>query len=275
MNKKVNVNFDKLKVSLFFIPLCLLVIISVFLYVNDSLNVSNYVRIQKDAFYYMNNFLGQYPNFEYNLTQLGDASVFLSFIIFLILYTPKIWESLLTASLASLIFSFTLKRIFSVPRPAQVFDNNTFIITGKAIVGNTSLPSGHALTMVTILTVLMYGFTPKSKINRIFYIIMFFLIALVLITTRVGVGAHYPLDVLIGGIIGYICALIGIFGSRKYEIWAWIGNKKFCPLFMVLIIGCSITLIIKIINQNFIIYYLALLALIVSLYKFIHVYTKK
>jgi len=275
MNKKVNINFDKLKLSLFFIPLCLLVIISVFLYVNDSLNVSNYVRIQKDAFYYMNNFLGQYPNFEYNLTQLGDASVFLSFIIFLILYTPKIWESLLTASLASRIFSFILKRIFSVPRPAEVFDNDTFIITGKAAVGYSSLPSGHALTMITILTVLMYGFMPKRKINKIFYKIIFLLIGLLLVSTRVGVGAHYPLDVVIGGIIGYICGLIGIFGSRKYEIWTWIGNKKFCPLFMVLIIGCSITLIIKIINQNFIIYYLALLALIVSLYKFIHVYTKK
>jgi membrane-associated phospholipid phosphatase len=218
MNKNVITNFDKLKLSLFFIPFCLLVMISIFLYVNHSLNVSNYVKIQKDVFYDMNNFLGQYPNFEYNLTQIGDASIFLSFIIFLILYTPKIWESLLTASLASLIFSFTLKRIFSVPRPAQVFDNNTFIITGKAIVGNSSLPSGHALTMVTILTILMYGFMPKGLINRIFYKIMFLLIALLLISTRVGVGAHYPLDVLIGGIIGYICGLIGIFVSRKYGL---------------------------------------------------------
>jgi hypothetical protein len=79
MNKNVITNFEKLKLSLFFIPFCLLVMISIFLYVNHSLNVSNYVKIQKDVFYDMNNFLGQYPNFEYNLTQIGDASIFLSF----------------------------------------------------------------------------------------------------------------------------------------------------------------------------------------------------
>jgi H+/Cl- antiporter ClcA len=104
---------------------------------------------------------------------------------------------------------------------------------------------------------------------------MFLLIALLLISTRVGVGAHYPLDVLIGGIIGYICGLIGIFVSRKYKIWTWINNKRYYPLFIVVIISCCITLIIKIINQNFIIFHLALITLILSLYKFIYVYTKK
>lgn len=275
MNTKVSNNFAKLKQTLFLVPLFLIIVIVIFLYNENALNIDGYIQIQKDCFYFMNHYLGQYPNFEYNITQLGDASVFLSFIILLILYAPKIWETLITASLISLLFSFVLKRLFCVPRPAQIFDDNTFIIVGKKAVGFSSLPSGHAITMITVLTILMFGFMPKSQINKVLYKIIYLIIALILISTRVGVGAHFPLDVIIGGFIGYICALIGIFINQKYRLWNFLCKTNYYPLFMVIIIICSISLLFKIKNDNLIVYYLALISLFVSLYKFTHVYIKK
>ena len=275
MNTNVINNYSKLKLSLFFLPLFLLITIVSFLYHHDALYADKYVQIQKDCFFFINHHLGQYPTIEFNLTQIGDASIFLSFLIIFIVYAPKLWESLLSASLVSLLFSYLLKKIFLVPRPAQVFANDSFIIIGKKAVGFASLPSGHSITVFTTLTVLLFAFMPKKLNYKILWAFSIISIGLIIVFTRVGVGAHHPLDVIIGSIIGYISGLIGIFISRKYKIWNWINNKKYYPIFIVLILICCISLIIKIINDNLIVFYLALFSLFVSLYKIIYVFVKK
>ena len=111
MNTNVINNYSKLKPSLFFLPLFMLLIIGLFLYSQHCLSTSKYIQIQKDSFFFINHYLGQYPNIEYNLTQLGDASIFLSFLMLFVVYAPKIWESLLSASLVSLLFSCTLRQL--------------------------------------------------------------------------------------------------------------------------------------------------------------------
>lgn len=275
MNTNVINNYSKLKLSLFYLPLFLLIAIVLFLYSQDSLSTFKYIQIQKDCFFFINHHLGQYPNIEYNLTQLGDASIFLSFLIIFVVYAPKIWESLLSASLASLLFCSTLKNIFLVPRPSEVFDNASFIIVGKTAGGFGSLPSGHSITAFTILTVLLFAFMPKKLRYKFLWIFSVLIIGLIIVSSRVGVGAHYPLDVITGSIIGYISGLIGIFISRKYKIWAWVNNKKYYPVFIITILICCVSLIMKIINQNYLVFYLALISLFVALYKIIYVYVKK
>ena len=275
MNVIVKTNYSKLKPTLFFLPLLLLLIIFLLLYNHGSLNANNYIQVQKDCFYYINYNLGQYPNITYNLTQIGDASIFLSFLIIFIVYAPKMWEALLSASLVSLIFSNFLKNLFLVPRPSEVFDNSSFIIIGKAATGFASLPSGHSITVFTTLTVLLYAFMPKNLKYKILWVSSIVMVGLIIVFTRVGVGAHYPLDVIIGSIVGYISGLIGIFISQNYKIWHWVNNKKYYPFFMVLIIVSCVALINKISNENLVLFYLALISLFVSLYKIIYVYVKK
>ena len=275
MNTNVFNNFAKLKWYLFLWPVFFIITIVLFLFRNDALNIDGYIQIQKDCFYFINHYLGQYPNIEYNLTQFGDASIFLSFLIILIIYAPKIWESLLSTLLVSAIFSKVFKEIFLVPRPAEALDNNSFIIIGKKAVGFASLPSGHSITVFAILTILMFAFMPKKVKYKALWFVFIITTGLILVFTRVGIGAHYPLDVITGSIIGYISGLLGIFISRKYKIWNWINNKKYYPIFIVSILICCISLIIKIINESFIVFYLALISLFVSLYKFIYVYIKK
>ncbi|MBG6062297.1 membrane-associated phospholipid phosphatase [Flavobacterium sp. CG_9.1] len=234
-----------------------------------------YIQIQKNSFFFINHNLGQYPSVEYNLTQIGDASIFLSFLIILIVYAPKLWESLLSASLVSLLFSYILKKTFLVPRPAEVFANNSFIIIGKKAVGFASLPSGHSITVFTTLTILLFAFNPKRLKYKILWASFIILSGLVIVFSRVGVGAHYPLDVIFGSIIGYISGLIGIFISRRYKIWTWINDKKYYPIFIITVLICCISLIMKIINENLIVFDLALISLFVALYTIIYVYIKK
>ncbi len=275
MNTNVIANYSKLKLSLFLIPLFFLTAIVLFLYSQDALSVVKYVEIQKNCFIFLNSKLSQFPNIIYNLTQVGDALIFLSFLTIFIVYAPKIWEALLSGSLVSAIFSNVLKNFFSVPRPAEAFDHNSFVIIGRTMPGFSSLPSGHSITVFTILTVLLFAFLSKKLHYKILWILFIISIGLILVFTRVGVGAHYPLDVITGSIIGVISGLLGIFISRKYKIWNWINNKKYYPIFIVLLLVCSGIVIDRIITMNLIIFYLTLLSLIVSLYKIIYVYVKK
>jgi len=275
MNENVINNYSKLKPSVFILPIFLLVTIFLFLYSKDALHADKYVQIQKDSFFFINYNLGQFPNIIYNITQLGDASIFLSFLSIFIVYAPKIWESLISASLVSLIFSSLLKNIFLVPRPAVVFDNNSFVIIGKTAVGHASLPSGHSITVFTTLTVLLFAFMPEKLKYKILWVFFTIIAGLIIVFTRVGVGAHYPLDVITGSIIGYISGLIGIFINQKFKIWTWISNKKYYPIFILLMLICCVSLIIKIIDENLIIYYLALISLFFPFYKITYAVIKK
>jgi len=274
-NASVIDNSNKVKVSLFYIPLFLLTAIFFYLYFAGALSVERYVEIQKDIFIDINSTLGQFPSLMLNLTQLGDALIFLSFLTLLIIYAPKFWESLISASIVSAILSKFLKVLFSVPRPAAILDNETFIIIGKKLVGHSSLPSGHSITTFTIITVLMYAFMPKKISSKVAWVILLIGLGFIIISTRVGVGAHFPLDVIIGGIIGYISGLIGIFISKNDKLWAWIGNPKYYPFFIILFMVCCVVLGTKIYKENLLIYYLSMISLIVSLYKIIYVYIKK
>jgi membrane-associated phospholipid phosphatase len=275
MNTGVITNYARLKPSLFYLPILLLVAIVLLLYSRDDLSADKYIQVQKNAFFFINYHLGQFPKILYNLTQIGDASVFLAFLSIFILYAPKMWEALLSASLLSLIFSNVLKNIFGVARPAVVFDNNSFIIIGNKAVGHASLPSGHSITVFTTLTVLLFAFMPEKLQYKILWVSFIIITGLMIGFTRVGVGAHYPLDVITGSIIGYISGLIGIFISREFKIWAWINNTKYYPVLMVLMLVCCISLISGMINENLVIYYLAVASLFFAFYKIIYVFVKK
>lgn len=275
MNVKVNNNYSKLKPCLFYLPISLLAAITLFLYHKDALHTDKYVEIQKDAFIFINYNLGRFPDIIYNLTQLGDASIILSILSIFILYAPKIWEALISASLASLVFSVGLKNIFRVPRPAVVFDNNCFVIIGKKTVGFASLPSGHSITVFTTFTVLLFALMPEKLPNKILWVLFTIITGLMISFTRVGVGAHYPLDVIIGSIVGYISGLAGIFISRKCSIWAWVNNKKYYPLFILLLLACFVSLISQIIDKNLIILYFVLICLIVPIYKMAYAFIKR
>ncbi|MBZ4192431.1 phosphatase PAP2 family protein [Niabella beijingensis] len=268
-------NYSRLKTVLFILPIFLLITIILQLYSQNALSVDGYIQIQKGLFFSINYNLGQYPNLQFNLTQFGDALIFLSFLSIFIIYVPKIWEALIPGLLVSALFSCPLKKIFAVPRPAAMFTNNSFIIIGEKLSGSNSLPSGHSVTIFTILTVLLFAFTPQKLKYKTLFFLCVIIMGLVLGFTRVGVGAHYPLDVIVGSIIGYISGLIGIFISRKYKFFTWVNNKKCYPVFILLfLIGC-IMLMNKIINENLIIFYLAFVSLIVSLYKITNIYAKK
>jgi membrane-associated phospholipid phosphatase len=171
----------------------LIALVIFFLYRENALNVDSYIKIQKDSFFFINSKLSQFPNVIYNLTQLGDALISLSLLSIFLIYAPVVWESLISASLISMIFSSSLKNYFAVPRPAAVFDHSSFVIIGKVLPGHSSLPSGHSITVFTTLTVLLFAFLSQKNRYHILTFLFIIVVGFMLAFTRVGVGVgfHY------------------------------------------------------------------------------------
>ncbi len=149
------------------------------------------------------------------------------------------------------------------------------------------------MTIFIVITLLLFAFMPrKNKFYQFIWTIFILSVGLTIAFSRVGVGAHFPLDVITGSAIGYILAMIGIsitgsaigyilamIGIRinnKVNWWNWIENKKYYPIFIILLIlwgGVIITL--KILKTNLIIYYISLIPLIITLYLIIKKYVQK
>jgi len=275
LNTKVIENYSRLKLSLFLVPLFVLSAIVCFLYSKNALSVAGYIAVQKEWFYYINSHYSQFPHLIYNLTQLGDAFIFLSIVSILVVYAPKVWEALLSASVVSALLSNVLKNLFAVPRPAASFDNATFTIIGKTLTGHNSLPSGHSITAFTMLTVLLFSFMPKKISYKIGWTLVIIVTGLLIVFTRVGLGAHYPLDTITGSCIGVISGLAGIFISQKYPIWSWMTTKKYYPVLIAMFLVCAVVAITKIMNENLVVFYFTFLCLLNSLYKISYVYIKK
>lgn len=275
INKSAIQNLNKVKLTYLFFPLLLLAIIAGYLYVCDAWSMHNYIRIQEAAFFFLNLRLSEFPEIIYNLTQLGDALIILSLLAILLIYIPSIWEPLISASLISCVLCCSLKWLVRMPRPAAVLERDSFVIVGKVYVGYNSLPSGHAITIFTTFTVLLFALMPKANVAKLVWTILIVSAAILISLTRVGVGAHYILDITFGSIIGYISAILGILFNRSYRIWRWIGDIQYYPFLILLLMTCTWLIIVQIIDENLAIYYLSSITLLMTIYIMTKHYVKK
>lgn len=273
LEETVQYNFKKVKLRLLFIPVVLLITIAFFLFKLDALTIEGYINVQKEVFFELNKELSKFSSLQFNLTQLGDVLIFFPFLTIFMLYAPKLWESLLTSALISLIFSATLKKLFSVPRPAAIFDVDSFTIIGRTLKGSTSLPSGHSIATFVVLSVVLFAFMPKK--NKILWSISIIVLGIIIALSRVGVGAHYPIDVLVGCIIGYVSAIIGIVLDRKIKLFTWIKNKKTYPILLLLLLVLGVAIVKKITVYNLLVFYISLFFLGITLYLMTNIYVKK
>ncbi|MCB0464901.1 MAG: phosphatase PAP2 family protein [Aequorivita sp.] len=269
-------NFRKVKLWLLIPPFLLLISFFLFFSFSKGTNfVDEYVESQKTLFYFLNSNLSEYPNLQFNLTQLGDALILYPLVIIFLFYAPRLWQALLTSSIITLIVSAVLKNIFAVPRPAAMFDNDSFVIVGKTLSGHTSLPSGHSMTAIMTITILLYAFMPKKNFHKIAWSLLLLALGLLITFSRVGVGAHYPFDVIIGGTIGYLAAIIGIKLNKNVGWLNWIKNKRFYPIFMLILLIWAFLIVKKIVALNLPIFYLSLLSLVITFFIITNAYVKR
>ena len=120
------------------------------------------------------------------------------FLIFWVFYFTKMkmkaFSLLLNSSLAAWLISEIIKNLTAIARP---FIENPLIIEK-----GFSFPSQHSAVMMA-LAVTVFGLNRKLGI-------WVFVSALVVGLSRIVLGVHYPIDVLIGWILGFIVGVIFI-----------------------------------------------------------------
>jgi membrane-associated phospholipid phosphatase len=276
LNNKVTNNFKIVKLCFLIPPLLLLISFFIYFFFSKAPNfIEEYAACQKDLFHFLNSEMSKYPNFQFNITQLGDALIFFPFLIIFLYYAPKLWQALLTSSIFSLLISATFKTVFAVPRPAAIYDNNSLVIIGKRTIGLTSLPSGHSITAFMIITILLYAFMPKKISHKIAWSVLLFTFGFMIAFSRVGIAAHYPFDVIIGCAIGYFVAIIGIKVNNNVNWLEWIKNKKVDPFFILILLIGAFLIIKKIVALNLPIFYLSLLSLVITFFIITNAYVKR
>lgn len=275
MNSATTNNLAKVKWTYFILPCLLLLLIFCYLAYKHALSKTAYIQVQKEFFLTGNHALSDYPQLMINLTQFGDVVVILSFLAILLALAPKCWECFINAIIVSGIFTMILKPLFAIKRPAAALLHEKFVIIGPKLDGHNSFPSGHSITTFTILSVILFAFMPTRLHHRILWSFCICSIGLVLISTRIGVGAHYPIDVLSGAIFGYLSAIIGILITKKVHLWNWIANIKKYPILIAFLITLCVGMVLKIMDANLLVFYMALISLLVSLFVIAKTYVQQ
>ena len=267
LNTRVMTNFKAVKGTYYILPITVFIVafaIPLFLN-NESSFIDRYIDVQKELFYTLNATLSSFPRLQLNLTQLGDVVLLFPLVSIFVLYAPKLWEVIIISTLISLVVSAGLKDIFSIPRPAAVFDNDSFVIIGRTLNSNSSLPSGHSISIFIIITLVFLAFIPKKNSYKCCWFLLMLSLGLLISFSRVGVGAHYPLDVISGSAIGALLAMISIPINNSMSWGTPLKHKKQTLLIIVLELLWMGLVIQRIITKNLVVTYLALVALIITL----------
>ncbi len=159
-------------------------------------------------------------------TYFGDA-LFMLMALLLAQRRPEILWLGLIAALLSTLSSNTLKSIFDAARPGTILPPDSFRLVGP-LYFSRSFPSGHAITAFVLAGTL--GFFASPGIRRALLGAAF-----VVAFSRVGVGAHWPLDALAGAAVGCGCVRVAALIAPRLD---W-GLKPVAQRVLVLLLALT------------------------------------
>ncbi len=161
------------------------------------------------------------------LTLIGDASFTPLPLVFFLRRRPDLpWAALLAACLAQVI-THTLKPLINEPRPPAVLD---ITVLGPHLM-HGGFPSGHA-TSIFLLAGLMVMGIPL----RVMGVLLWVGLAVSVGLSRIAVGVHWPVDVLAGATIGWVCAAAGLAIGQRWP-WGSTGRGRWLPIIVLAITG--------------------------------------
>lgn len=153
-----------------------------------------------------------------DLTALGGWTVLTLMVIIVLafLLLQKKWASailVLCASAGGAVLSGVLKTFFQRQRPS--------VVPHLTEVTSLSFPSGHSMAAAVIFLTLgaLLARTTKDRKVKAFFLLTALFLTVLVGTTRVYLGVHYPTDVLAGWCAGTTWALLCVMVAR------WLQKK--------------------------------------------------
>lgn len=159
--------------------------------------------------------------FLYGLTEVFEFPYLLIFFLVIGIWSwRKLMVFLSAYGLASLVAQL-LKRIYVIPRPAEVFETQRGIelysylkLRGEALPHSLSFPSGHTTVAFALLTILAF-YMPKQMQ------ILILCMAIAIGVSRIYLACHFLVDVLAGSFIGVSAAVCVYIIFKKQCNTAW------------------------------------------------------
>lgn len=148
------------------------------------------------------------PWFWESLTTLGDGRVQLALMLPFCLRYPRVFWALVVGALLAGAISRGVKVWVPLPRPAAVLDASQITIIGARLTAH-SFPSGHTVSAFSFVVawLALLGWRALPIV----------VIAALAGFSRVAVGAHWPVDVLAGALIGLAGGWLGLRLTRSFR----------------------------------------------------------
>lgn len=144
------------------------------------------------------------------VTFAGDTTFALVLVLFFIRGNMQLLFTILLAAVLGVLFTHGLKNGLDFSRPPVVLAENSYNLIGQAF-RNGSFPSGHSQTAMTFVgCVLLYA---QHNWQRTVLVTAGILVA----GSRVMVGAHWPVDVLVGAAGGLLCSYAAALICSKWH----------------------------------------------------------
>lgn len=157
-----------------------------------------------EAIFLWLNSLGIYlPDaFWIHITNLGDTAVALCLLIGIYRFRQERGLAILFLAVLATIVIQGLKHWFSFERPPSVLEPSEFHLIGGAI-SSKSFPSGHTATAFVVAGIL------AAQYSRMTVIWCLVAAATLVGLSRIMVGVHWPADVFVGAILGWMMGFWG------------------------------------------------------------------
>lgn len=136
---------------------------------------------------------------------------------------PRLLASAFLGAPLAILFSEGGKQGFDLMRPAGVLAAESFHLIGQKLYVH-SFPSGHATTAGLVAAVIVLAWPEPT--NRLRAALGGLLAAALIILSRIAVGAHWPLDVLVGAAGGWACGAFGVWLSSRLRFWERPGGVR-------------------------------------------------
>lgn len=177
----------------------------------------------RDTFVYLNNLgIEEYDLFWTTVTNFPTwIPLFILFIVLIFKKYPKkeaLYVLLTIVAMILFVGAFTdiVKHYVARLRPNNTEEINTIIRILKS--PNTySFFSGHAASSFSVTTIVVLFLRKRFKWVWIFYVWPFLFAA-----SRIFVGVHYPVDIIVGAMVGVTCA-ISFYKMYKRFIVPYLG----------------------------------------------------
>lgn len=153
-----------------------------------------------DEFLFLNKQASLLPDALWsNLTLTADTVYVMALLLLAASLRPALIAPALLLLLTGTIIVHASKAFFDAARPAAVLAIDSFHIIGPTL-RHHSFPSGHSFTIFASLALI-------SQALRAQWTLPLLLLALAGAFSRIAVGAHWPLDVLVGSALGLLTAV--------------------------------------------------------------------